>query len=138
MTRPNTKTLRKLAKSLRDKPVVAQQNIASRVAPVITAMAGSSYDGGQTVYGDARPTGVNGNALDLVVTGKTRSTVVFKAIGTIVRAVLGTKYARYLIGKYRILPIGNAAMPFSWQSRIRTIANEELSKHYADEIQRAA
>ena len=143
--KPNTKTLRKLAQSLKDKPVVAQQNIATRVAPILTAMAGSSYDGGQNVYGDARPSGIYGDALDLVVTGDARSALMFKAIGTIVRVSMagpvnskGKTYTQYLIGKYKILPIGNAAMPFAWQSRIRTIANEELSRHYAEQIKRAA
>jgi len=138
MTRLNTATLRKLAKSIQHKPLVAQQNIAARVAPIITQLAGQSYDSGQTVYGDARPSGVHGNRLSLMKTGKTRPTVFFKAVGTIVRAVLGTKWSKYLIGKYKILPIGNADMPFLWRLAIRRIANEELARHYAASTRRAA
>lgn len=60
--------------------------------------------------------------LTLVVTGATRSHVTFKTDGTRrVRAELSTKYSKYLIGKYGILPCSRAAMPSKWSMKIRDI-----------------
>lgn len=113
----------KLRRTLRDLPVLAAQRVAAAVAPRLTALAAASYDGGLTVYGDARPVGVQGNALDLVQSGSTRGHVRFVAVGTRVRAALGTRYAKYLIGKYRILPMGRP--PAAWTTEIdRTVARE--------------
>jgi Na+/glutamate symporter len=56
-------------------------------------------------------------------TGATEATLRFVAIGTIVRCVLGTPYARYLIGNYRVLPMG--AMPVSWSRQIADIVSKE-------------
>ncbi len=67
-----------------------------------------------------------GGALSLVQTGATRARVVFVANGTIVRCVLGTKYARYLIGKYGILPNGNAAIPVEWQDTLQLNVNAAI------------
>jgi hypothetical protein len=97
------------------------QKAAAEIADEITRQARASFDGGQTVYGDARPTGVHG-PLSLVKTGTTRDSLRFSSDGgTKVRAVLGNPYMKYLIGKYVILPIGNAALPFSWLTAIRSI-----------------
>ena len=53
--------------------------------------------------------------LTLVQTGDTRRTMKFKANGRLVRCELGPRYAKYLIGKYKILPIGDrTAMPAAW------------------------
>lgn len=126
--RGNPATLRALAKSLQQEPRVLAQRTAARVAPVVSSMAQASYDGGQTVYGDARPAGVTG-PLDLYVSGKTRGSLGAVAIGTIVRFVLSTRAARYLVGKYRILPMG--AMPVQWSRAIGEIARQEAAAYFA-------
>lgn len=121
------RTLAKMATLLRSISKVAAQRIAARAAPVITAMAQGAYAGGATVYGDARPAGVHGNALDLHVSGAVQGSVRFTAIGTVLRAVLSTRYAKYLVGKYRILPMG--ALPVAWSAELGRIAREECSRH---------
>lgn len=105
--------------------------VARRCAAEITERAQASYDSGQTVYGDARPTGVNGDALTLVRTGDTRNLIRFTSDGgTKIRCSLGgLKYAKYLIGKYKILPIGNAALPWRWIEIIQRIWFEEVKEH---------
>lgn len=122
--RGNPENLRALAKSIRRLPTVVAQNVAAKVAPVITQKASSAYSSGQTVYGDARPTGVQGNALSLVETGATKGRVYFVAVGTVVRCVLGTRQSRFLIGKYRILPMGR--MPVAWSQSIGVTARQEI------------
>lgn len=127
--RGNPQNLRALAKALRDLPTRVQQNVAARVAPVLTAKADGAYASGQTVYGDARPAGVHGNALSLVRSGDTEARMRFVAIGTVVRCSLGKRYAKFLIGKYRILPMGR--MPTSWSQAIGDIAREEIQRGLA-------
>jgi len=107
---------------------VASIKIAKRIAAELTAKAGSDYDAGLTAYGDPRPLGVHGNALSLWATGDTRRDLAFKSDGgTKVRAVLGTPYAKYLIGKYQILP--NRTLPVNWQKLLEQWAEYELDQH---------
>lgn len=99
-------------------PLSLAHEVAFRAAPVLTTAAAASFDAGRTVYGDARNQGVKGGALTLVRSGDTRRTVKFVSNGRIVRCVLGTPYAKYLIGRYGILPNGNAAMPHAWRTSL--------------------
>jgi hypothetical protein len=122
----NPDTLKRLAKNLRALPTTVSMRVAERVAPLLSERAASAYASGQTVYGDARPAGKHGNSLDLHVTGTTQGRVQFAAIGTVVRARLGTRYARFLIGKYRVLPMGR--LPVAWSEDIGRIAREEIQR----------
>jgi hypothetical protein len=47
------------------------------------------------------------------------------AIGTITRCVLGTDYARFLIGKYGILPSGRGVLPHEWGKAIAEVVKEQ-------------
>ncbi len=108
--------------ALRDMPRTLAADVAKRAAPAMTDLTQASFDSGQTVYGDARPRGAEGQPLTLRKTGATEAQMRFVSVGTIVRCVLGPKYARYLIGKYSILP--NGAMPVKWAERLRTLVAE--------------
>lgn len=125
----DTRTLRNLNKRLTQMPKMLAQQVAREAAQEITALAQASYDSGQTVYGDARPRGVHGNELSLVETGFTRAALRFVSDGgTKIRAALGRPYARFLIGKYRILPIGNAALPFAWAARLKALVQKHAER----------
>lgn len=117
--RGNPGTLKELSGKLRALPKTLAAEVAAKAAPEVTGLAQSAYDGGQTVYGDARPQGVDGAELDLVRTGTARAQIRFVAIGTQMRCVLGPKYARYLIGRYKILPV--RALPTSWRMRLNEV-----------------
>lgn len=114
--------------------------LADEVAGVLTEMSRRSYVSGESVYGDPRThhgggrkfkkrtfKGRNPNgkrkgptALTLVKSGTVLGHMRFTSDGgTRVRAELSTKYSRYLIGKYGVLPNGSAAMPVSWQQAVR-------------------
>lgn len=103
------------------------ERLATRAARMCTGYLTASFKAGLTVYDDSRPDGVNG-FLTLVKSGATLGALYFVAIGTIVRASLGTKYAKYLIGKYKILPPGNATMPSKWRESIRLNAKDVLDR----------
>jgi Na+/glutamate symporter len=75
------------------------------------------------VYGQTRPPSTSGQPLTLRRTGATEATLRFVAIGTIVRCVLGTPYAKYLIGNYRVLPMGR--MPVQWSRDINDLVQRE-------------
>lgn len=108
--------LRTFKQQLREFPLTLAAAVAGDAAPAMTDLAAGAYDGGRTVYGDTRPKGVDGQALDLEVTGAARAQMRFVAVGTIVRCVLGPRYARFLVGKYSVLP--NGAMPTAWRAKL--------------------
>ena len=130
-------------------PIAIQAEIARRVAAEITSKALASWDAHESVYGDPRTHHAGkgrkfkgrkyhgrssgghrkgSGDLSLILTGKTRSMLRFTSDGgRKIRASLGTRYAKYLIGKYGILPCGNAAMPVAWQAAIRSIASEYMA-----------
>lgn len=112
------------AAKLKRLSVVAAQKIASKAAPALTAAAREAYTGGVTVYGGARPGGVS-----LMRTGATLGALAFVAIGRRVRVQLGTRYAKYLIGKYAILPSGS--LPAAWLDDLRGCVNDVMTQEVA-------
>lgn len=114
--RGNPATLKQLRSNLLALPKTLAADVARRAAPGVTGLAQGAYDSRQTVYGDARPRGADGGDLDLVQTGTTRAQMRFVATGTQIRCVLGPKYAKYLVGKYGVLPI--SALPTAWRQKI--------------------
>ena len=101
--------------------------VAMRAATEITRLAGAAFDAGLNVYLDRRRLGVQGNTLSLVKRdGAARASLVFTNDGgTRIRAALAARYVKYLIGKYKILPIGNAAMPDHWLAALAEIVRDE-------------
>ncbi len=113
--------------ALRALPVRVAEQVASQGAGALTTAAGVSYDAGRTAYDTARPAGVDGQPLSLTRTGATRAAMRFVRIGTIVRCVLGTPYAKYLIGKYAILPPGKAAIPEAWRQKLDALTRDAVA-----------
>lgn len=106
-------------------PISVAHAIAVKAAPELTRQAAAAYDSGRNVYGEARPRGRDGRKLTLVDTGETRARVKFVRDGTIIRCALGTPWAKYLIGKYKILPIGDrTAIPAAWTAALDRITQQ--------------
>lgn len=118
----NPATLRALRSTIAAFPRTLAADVARKSAPAITAPAQQAYDSGLTVYGKPRPLGVDGKPLSLVRDGDARRDIKFTAIGTTIRCSLGPKYAKYLVGKYQILPI--SALPAEWRARLGAIVKE--------------
>ena len=126
---PPTNNLRRINKRLREIPRVSAIEIARRAAPMISRYALASFNAGLNVYDAPRKLGHRGNALSLVDTGAARSSLLFTSDGgTKIRAVLAKPWVKYIIGKYKILPIGNAAMPMRWQLALNTLVAEVLGR----------
>ncbi len=113
---------------------ISSQRVAEAVAlagaSALTRAALLAYDSGTTVYGGGRPQGERGS-LDLVKSGAVRSMLRFSALGRRIRCNLATKYARYLIGRYRILPSGNAALPVDWADQLTAISRKNIEQALA-------
>ncbi len=117
----NLSSLNDLKKVLRKMPITVAHDVAKRSAPVMTTETRAAFKGGRSVYGEARDKGADGQALDLVDTGAVALGLHFVAIGTVLRARLGPDYAKYLIGKYGILP--NGALPTRWARLLSEIVS---------------
>lgn len=117
--RGDISSIKGLKASLRALPLSVAHDVAQSAAPAMTTLTTDALASKRTVYGDTRPLGADGNPLTLQRSGRTRATMKFVANGTTVRCVLGTPYARYLIGKYGILP--NGALPVEWSRRLAEI-----------------
>lgn len=110
-------------------PTTVAAEVASEVAPDLTRRTQQAYSSGRTVYGNPRPPHPStGRVPDLVRTGKTKDQLKFRAIGTTTEARLAGRHVKYLIGWFKIMPIGSAALPRSWAQAIDAIARRVLSK----------
>lgn len=108
--------------AIRGAPRTIAHSVANRAGPAMTSLSREAFAAGQSVYGEPRPEGVNGSPLTLRKTGATEGALRFRVAGTIIRCVLGTPYAKYLVGKYGILP--NGALPVSWIRKLDQIVAE--------------
>lgn len=118
--RGDLSSIKALKSKLQTLPKSIAHDVAQRAAPTMTGLARTAYDSGHTVYGTSRPAGVGGRALTLHKTGAAERDLRFVATGTVIRCVLGPKYAKYLVGKYDVLP--NGALPAQWAASLRDVA----------------
>lgn len=130
------RNMRGLNKRLRQMAESSAIEIAQRTAVKLTTLLRESYDTGRTSFNETRPAGSEGQQLDLVETGKTRRLLKFVASGTTKTRVSlymaddrGRKYGKYLIGNYRVIPVGNEAMPEHWRRAIDVIAADVLDEN---------
>lgn len=118
-----TQNLRNFNKKLAKMPTEIAAKVADRGAAAITQLARASYDSGRSVYGESFP-----NGWTLIDKGTTRDKVEYKSDGgTKIRCAINTPYAIYLI-RYGVLPNSGAAMPSSWQVKLKQITDEEMGK----------
>ncbi len=96
-------------------PPKVEQQAAFVLARLFTKLAREDFRAGRTVYGDPRPPGVAGDRLDLVRSGLVRGSIGFVPNGNRVRSTVEGRYAKYLIGRYKILPNGRGPLPERWQ-----------------------
>lgn len=115
-------SIKGLKASLKALPLSVAHSVAQRAAPAMTGLTQGAFASGQSVYGDARPLGADGHRLTLERTGTTKRTLRFTSNGTIVRCVLGTRYAPFLIGKYDVLP--NGPLPAGWSQRLAELVRD--------------
>lgn len=119
--RGNLSSLRKLRQAIADLPPRMRRAVATEAAEALDVEIKNDFAAGRTVYDTPRPLGVNGNPLSLVKTGRAKRGLGVTAFETIVRAELPTRYAKYLVGKYRVMP---QTLPVTWQLLLQRIVGE--------------
>ncbi len=105
-----------LKQSLQKLPTTVAVDVASRAAPALTDLSRGAQSSQRGVYGDSYPIGADGRQLTLRRTGAVARSLGFDSTGTVVRCVLSERYAKYLVGKYSILP--NGPIPVDWRRRL--------------------
>lgn len=118
----NPATLKELRKKLLELPRTVAIRTAAEGASVINDLARSQYTSGQTVYSTSRPVGAKGDKLDLVESGATLNTMHFASAGTTIWCVLGPRWAKYLVGKYAILP--RKQLPAAWSEALAAVLRD--------------
>ena len=122
-------SIREFKQRLAKLPLSVAHSIAQQAAPLLTRFAQEANARRENVYGDSYPVGADGAQLSLVLTGDTRRTLRFVVNGTIIRCALGPRYAKYLIGKYKILPIGDrTAMPANWRRALDELVRTVIGR----------
>lgn len=119
--RTGISSMNRLRAAIADMPLRIRSAVAKEAAEVLTAEVRKDFAAKVTVYDTPRPLSVGGQSLSLVKTGRTRAELAFVAVGTIVRAQLGSKYAKYLVGKYKVLPM---SLPASWAALLEKVVAE--------------
>lgn len=114
-------SIARLRSAIKDLPRNLRQAVANEASGYLDIELRADFDAGRTVYNTPRPLGVSGQQLSLVKSRKTRDNIGFRSTGTIVRAELYTRYAKYLIGKYKILP---QRLPVDWQAYLENLVRE--------------
>ena len=135
-------SINRLKGKIRDLPLNLRTAVAKDASGWLDIAIRDDFKSGETVYDTPRPLGVNGQKLTLVdprSAPKTsrkwrkskgtyphkgqhvRDSIGFTQNGTIIRAQLGQKYARYLVGKYQILP---QLIPASWRAYLTQLVED--------------
>ena len=122
----NPRTLKDLNRKIQALPVKVQERIAAKVAPQLTALALESFARGEDPYGTTWQEGADGRPVTLERTGRLKGGLTFVSIGRKVRAKLGAPYAKYQVGKRRVLPPGARPLPVAWSEAIGATATAEI------------
>lgn len=117
----DVRKIQTLARTLRELPRTIAAHTAKEGAPVLTSELQGTYESRRNAYGDPNPIGENGEQLTLKKTGTLDGVLRFTSVGSIMRTPTLPKYARYLIGKYGVLPNNNVAIPIAWSKRLEAI-----------------
>jgi len=127
-------SLRELKGVIAVMPITVAQEVATEGAKEMNVLLRAAFMARETVYGDSRASTKHaaGKDLSLLDTTATFRTLRFVQEGTVLRCALGTKYAKYLIGKYKILPIGDRTeIPVKWTRVLDEIARIAFERYHA-------
>ncbi len=110
----NISSLKDFAARLRTLPTVVAIKVAAAAAPALTAVARATFDAGENAYGDTWAIREDGTRATLKKSGDLASKLHYVATGTKLRVALGTRYAKYVLGKRPALPRQGAALPVEY------------------------
>jgi hypothetical protein len=119
-------TIAKFRAKVRALPLTLRAEVAKAGEVAITALLRDDFAAERTAYGTQRPLSVHSDKLSIVKSGATKRDLKFVAIGSILRVHLGQRYDRYLIGKYKVLPI--STIPAKWQEALMRVVDDAVKR----------
>ena len=133
----------KLRKAIQEFGPSAREAIARDAHGWLTNETRDAFFSGRTVYETPRPTSMDsrhpGEMLSLIGPARNGRHVLqdigWTNTGTIIRALLNQRYAKYLVGKYKILP--NNKLPANWQEHLETLLfeyGEDMAREQARQL----
>lgn len=102
--------------------------IAAEGATKITELARETFDAGEDPYGNTWQPDKDGKRATLVKSGGIERGVVYGAIGTKLRIVLGVPWAKFQIGKRPVFPRAGAKLPAAYVAALTAIAKDAIAK----------
>ncbi len=107
----NVASLQNFSKKIGELSKVVAIKIAAASADALTEVARASFDAGQDPYGNAWEPGDKGERVTLKKSGGTERGLYYVAIGTKLRARFAVAYAKYQVGRRRVLPTQGDVLP---------------------------
>ncbi len=124
--------MKDFAARLRKLPTVVAIKVAAEVAPALTEAARATFGAGETASGQSWAPLESGERATLKRSGTLASSLRYVATGTKVRVALGTRYAKYVLGKRPALPRAGAPLPAAYVEAIKVttarVIAEELGR----------
>lgn len=116
------RSLSEFANQLRRLPRVVGIKVAEEAAPVITALANSTFDESADAYGRPWKPGKKGQRVTLRKSGDLARFIRYVAVGTRLRVALGVPYAKWQVGKRPIFPRQGSELPDTYVRALQRTA----------------
>jgi hypothetical protein len=126
--RGDLSSIRRFSESLKTLPFWAGREAARRSAPILTKLAQETFARSEDPNGVAWAPNVDGKTVTLRQSGTLAQFMVYVAVGTIMRVALGTKYAKYQIGKRHVFPAFGAVLPEAYRTALEDAANTAIKR----------
>jgi hypothetical protein len=119
-------SLTNFSKRLREIPRVLAPRVSEAVAPRLTEQGRETFNAGQDPWGTPWEPSVDGQAVTLRKSGALLDSLRYIAIGTLLRVSGLTAYAKYQIGRRRVLPAQGAPLPPDYAKALNETASEKF------------
>lgn len=118
------RSLHQFSKDLRNLPRRVGNLVAAEAAPAITDVGRKSFLAGEDAYGVPWVPKLDGKKATLRQTDDLFDFLFYVAIGTKLRVALGTKYAKYQIGRRPIFPTQGGALPPAYVDALSRVSSD--------------
>ena len=119
-------SIHKFAQGLRELPRLVANRAATLAAERLTEVARGTFERSENAYGRSWILSSKGERVTLRDTGSLARTIRYKAIGTRIRVELGTRYAKYQVGRRPIFPTQTSALPPAYVAALKASVAEAL------------
>lgn len=121
-------SLQDFSKKLRELPRTVAIKVAAAAAPALTNAAKATFASSQNAFGEDWVPGAEGQTVTLKESGTLASTIQYVAVGTKIRVALGTRYAKYQVGKRPIFPRQGDPLPEAYRDALESTTKAVLQQ----------